>query len=136
LRSSFISRLTEPSLPAHFPSFAPPSETPFSLYRAKSAKASVALEDQATLLAGETKGVEFFSQNRDELVGGEEEKGGYACKSVGSSRLARLSSRPTLLADPSDLDPWLRCAARSRRRPARSTCADTSSPCMTLRPRP
>jgi hypothetical protein len=105
LRSSFTSRLTKPSLPAHFPSFAPPSETPFSLYRAKSAKASVALEDQATLLAGETKGVEFFSQNRDELVGGEEEKGGYACKSVGSSRLAGLSSRPTLLADPSDLDP-------------------------------
>lgn len=68
---------------AHFPSFGPPPETPFSLYRAKTAgkaAAGVSLEDQPTLLAGETASVEFYSQNRDQLEGGEDEKGGYACK--------------------------------------------------------
>lgn len=72
--------------PANFASVAPPSSTSFSLYRRKDAELADPLEDQLTLLAGETSGVDFVSTNRDVLPDDEAPKNGYSCSCVPGCR--------------------------------------------------
>lgn len=65
---------------ANFPSVVPPSNVPFKLYRDRKADESKPLEEQLTLLAGETNGVEFYSTNRDNEPDVGEPVGGYPCR--------------------------------------------------------
>ncbi|CED85388.1 RNA polymerase I 49 kDa subunit [Phaffia rhodozyma] len=66
---------------ANFPSIVPPTTTPFKLYRHKDSDTKKPLEEQLTILAGETAGVELYSTNRDVPVKGNPDgQGGYPCK--------------------------------------------------------
>ncbi|KAL7411735.1 RNA polymerase I associated factor, A49-like protein [Mrakia frigida] len=65
---------------ANFPSIQAPTNVPFKLYRDRKTDESKPFEEQLTLLAGETNGVEFFSTNRDNEPDVGEPVGGYPCR--------------------------------------------------------
>ncbi|CAE6459776.1 unnamed protein product [Rhizoctonia solani] len=61
---------------AHFPSLAPPAETPAHVYRSKFSPPDAALENTSTILVSETSKIEYTSTNQDYAAAGH----GYTCQ--------------------------------------------------------
>ncbi|KAG8758880.1 DNA-directed RNA polymerase I subunit rpa49, partial [Ceratobasidium sp. 423] len=83
---------------AHFPSVAPPSETPAYVYRSKHSAPDAALENTSTILVSETSKIEYVSTNQDYAASGS----GYSCQymlAVHDRKENTVTFRPVPLYD-------------------------------------
>ncbi|CAE6476355.1 unnamed protein product [Rhizoctonia solani] len=82
----------------HFPSVAPPVETPAHVYRSKHSAPDAALENTSTILVSETPKIEYVSTNQDYAAAGH----GYTCQymvAVHNRKDNTITFRPVPLYD-------------------------------------
>ncbi|KAF8599911.1 RNA polymerase I associated factor A49-like protein [Ceratobasidium sp. AG-I] len=83
---------------AHFPSIAPPPDTPAHIYRSKHATEDAASVNTSTILVSETPQIEYVSTNQDRAASGT----GYTCQyllAVHDRKTNTVTFRPAPLYD-------------------------------------